>query len=261
MVNAFPMRSASQLRAGFDALSGPGARYEQKVRRGFFFRVVAIVCTAAWLTSSALSFARRPIANERTVYHYCPPLEGKKNATTLRSYKGVRVASATQRIYKKPNGIPGSRNYVVDVGGEGYDDREISDFSIMDYRNRTLFINHDNMTWSMRSSTIGDTYYLIMEPLPLQAIISARGPGWEKVREDASADGYTYPYLMVETLGHSVRRYQCSFDKRILVSPAQKKVLASWAGPIRPNDAIQMVALWLSEHGARMKADRCRRLK
>lgn len=260
MISTLQKRLARQRRAGADAFPRAMVRYSQRLQKIIPFRAIAIMCAGVAFAISALSVAHS-IPKQRIVYHYaCPPL-GKKESTHLRSYKGVKVAIATRWIYKKPFGIPGSRNYVVDVGGEGFDDKGISDLSIMDARGRTLFITHDHMTWSMRSSAEKDTYYIILEAAPLQSSISARGPGWEKIREDAPADGFTYPYMIVETVGRSVRRYQCTFDKRAFVSPAQKKVLASWAGPIRPYAAMQMVSLWLSEHGARMKADRCRRLR
>lgn len=228
--------------------------------RTSFWRIALSAGIGACLLSAvSCSIAGDSHQPDAIVYQYfASTQEALGHMKHIRNFKGIK-GDLVEEIYRKPPGTPGSLNSLRTVGGDDVAGNEVVNLSVLDGSGKLLFETHQFQRWSTRSSRIKDYYYIFQEPVPHEAVIAMRGDNWETVRDDARADDHDYPYEIVEISSSGVERFDCVFDKVVLTSGAHRKVLTAIVGRNRPEDALDMIAKWLSEHGARNQADHCRR--
>jgi hypothetical protein len=221
---------------------------------------IAIGIGAGLLSIVSCSNLGDPQESRDIVYKYFASSEvAVAHMKHIGNFNGVE-GRLVEEIYRKPPGTPGSRNFVRLIGGEDVTGNEVVDFSVLDSYEKVLFTARRYERWSTRSSRIRDYFYILPEPVPHQSAIAVRGDRWETVRGDTRAADYDYPYEIIEISNRTVERFECMFDMAALTSVGQRKVLAAVVGKNRPEDALDMIAKWLSEHGARNRADHCQQI-
>ena len=225
-------------------------------RRGIRNGFTLLIGTVA-VTSSIAHGCRQNMG--KIVFHYY-----SNDPTHNKSFKSYDNGELNHWEYtvRKPRGIPGSRNYIWQFGAETNRVYEINKLEVRNGIGKILYVSWNFTTWAAASTASIDYYYLMTDPQASDAaLLDSRNRRLRRINPDASANVYSFPYSIIVISRTGIRKFACTFDKSVFTAPNEKKILASPTGQGRPQGTIDMIMRRLSEHGARMKADRCRRYK
>ena len=188
----------------------------------------------------ATAQARDPI-----VYHFVSPADPWtiKASAVFRTYQND--VHNTIFEFRKPQPIAGSRNYVAEVRTD-----DATYVQIRTEKGKILF-EEQSFAWSTRSTTTEDRYYVMDTDTLRDGKMDGNIP--EEMHPNSA---YDFSYWLVLVKNDSARRFYCVFDNSRLTAPRDKQVMNA-VNENLGSDAEQVIARFLSEHGADMQAESC----
>ena len=221
--------------------------------------IIACILFAGSLTYGTSAIASTPKSIEKIVYRFHSPGDLDKVAETANVKITDVPGEATIVTYRKPRGTPGSRNYVQEDRPE-----DSTTIDILTDKDKVLYTEEESTgSWAVRSSATRDSYYVLHQAVAVDSAMTHEAdPRERRIRDDATFDDYTYPYVLVEVVGARVRLFDCLFDTTRMTGPADRKFMRrSSHGDFFVEPALERISRFLSEHGADSKRDQCATMK